>query len=207
MDSQLVEALLAGDEEAFGTVVMRYNRAMVQLAMAYVPSRAIAEEVVQEAWMAMVSGLSSFKGQSSLKTWIFGILLNRAKTKGHRERRSIPFSSLNKATSKSDREISEDWVVDQGRFTDDWLVGWGRSTPDLSPEDRALSSELRLCLEEAIRALPFTQRAVIVLRDVEGWSSGEICDLLSISPENQRVRLHRARLRVRAAVEAYLSRR
>ena len=185
----------------------RYNRAMVRLAMAYVPSRAIAEEVVQEAWLAMVQGLSGFKGQSSLKTWLFGILLNRAKTKGNRERRNIPFSALESSSNASWTQSSEDWITCHLANPDLWMVAWGRSNPSLSPEDQALSAELGLCLERAIATLPPAQRAVIVLRDVEGWSSGEICDLLSITPENQRVRLHRARLRIRSAVESYLNRR
>ena len=185
----------------------RYNRAMIRLAMAYVPSRAIAEEVVQESWMAMVQGLSGFKGQSSLKTWLFGILLNRAKTKGKRERRSVAFSSLESTSSASNDQPSEDWLIGRVANTDRWMIAWGWSSPGLSPEDQVLSSELGFCLERAIATLPPAQRAVIVLRDVEGWSSGEICDLLGITPENQRVRLHRPRLRIRSAVESYLNRR
>ena len=180
---------------------------MIRLAMAYVPSRAIAEEVAQEAWLAMVQGLSGFKGQSSLKTWLFGILLNRAKTKGHRERRSVAFSTLRPTTESSSPRAAEDWLVLRDLISDRTAPTWGRSSAAMSPEDRALGSELRLCLEEAISSLPAAQRAVIVLRDVEGWSSGEVCDLLGITPENQRVRLHRARLRVRSAVESYLNRR
>jgi RNA polymerase sigma-70 factor (ECF subfamily) len=179
---------------------------MVRLAMAYVPSRAIAEEVTQEAWLAMVKGLSSFRGQSSLKTWLFGILLNRAKTKGTRERRSVTFSSLEAVDSSGD-PAPEEWLISRVSDPQQWMVAWGWSNPDLSPEDQALSAELGFCLERAIAMLPPAQRAVIVLRDVEGWNSGEICDLLSITPENQRIRLHRARLRVRSAVEAYMNRR
>jgi len=205
LDAKLVDALLAGDEKAFGLVVNRYNRAMIRLAMAYVPSRAVAEEVAQDAWLAMVQGLSGFKGQSSLKTWLFGILLNRAKTKGHRERRSVAFSTLQPASEAPRKEY--DWMILKELISDRLTPAWGRSTSGVSPEDQALGTELRLCLEEAISTLPPAQRAVIVLRDVEGWSSGEVCDLLGITPENQRVRLHRARLRVRSAVEAYLNRR
>lgn len=207
LDAKLVDALLAGDEKAFGLVVNRYNRAMIRLAMAYVPSRAVAEEVAQDAWLAMVQGLSGFKGQSSLKTWLFGILLNRAKTKGYRERRSVAFSSLQPPSSSSGTRKSDDWAALRDLICDRLVPAWGVSDGRVSPEDRALGGELRLCLEEAISSLPPAQRAVIVLRDVEGWSSGEVCDLLGITPENQRVRLHRARLRVRSAVETYLSRR
>jgi RNA polymerase sigma-70 factor (ECF subfamily) len=180
---------------------------MVRLAMAYVPSRAIAEEVVQESWMAMVQGLSGFKGHSSLKTWLFGILLNRAKTKGSRERRNVAFSSLESGSQTASGQTNEERWSSRLANSDVWMVAWSGTNPQLSPEDRVLSAELGLCLERAIATLPPAQRAVIVLRDVEGWSSGEICDLLSISPENQRVRLHRARLRVRSALESYLNRR
>lgn len=207
LDTKLVDALLKGDEQAFGMVVQRYNRAMVRLAMAYVPSRAVAEEVAQEAWLAMVQGLSGFKGQSSLKTWLFGILLNRAKSNGHRERRSVAFSSLQTSSTFGNERAASDWRALLERTSDRLTPAWGRSTLGISPEDRALGSELRLCLEEAIAGLPPAQRAVIILRDVEGWSAAEVCELLGISPENQRVRLHRARIKVRSAVETYLCRR
>lgn len=207
LDAKLVDALLAGDEKAFGVVVNRYNRAMIRLAMAYVPSRAVAEEVAQDAWLAMVQGLSGFKGQSSLKTWLFGILLNRAKTKGIRERRSVAFSTLQSPSPSSNPGKVNDWAALRELICDRLAPPWGPTPANVSPEDQALGSEIRLCLEDAIGRLPPAQRAVIVLRDVEGWSSGEVCDLLGITPENQRVRLHRARLRVRSAVETYLSRR
>lgn len=207
LDASLVEALLAGDETAFGALVQRYNRAMIRLAMAYVPSRAIAEEVVQEAWLALVRGLSGFRGHSSLKTWLFGILLNHAKTKGTRESRSISLSALEAPGSRtpSGRQ-GVDWLQLRDGAAADLTPIWGRSALGLSPEDRALGSELRLSLERAISLLPPAQRAVMVLRDVEGWTSGEVCDLLGITPENQRVRLHRARLRIRKALESYLRR-
>lgn len=188
-------------------MVNRYNRAMIRLAMAYVPSRAVAEEVAQDAWLAMVQGLSGFRGQSSLKTWLFGILLNRAKTKGHRERRSVTFSTLGSVSAPEDSNRAEDWALLRNLICDRLAPSWELSKASMSPEDQALGSELRLCLENAIASLPPAQRAVIVLRDVEGWSSGEVCDLLSITPENQRVRLHRARVRVRSALETYLSSR
>lgn len=206
LDASLIEALLAGDESAFRTLVKRYNRAMIRLAMAYVPSRAIAEEVAQEAWLAMLRGLSGFKGQSSLKTWLFGILLNHAKTKGTREQRNISLSAIETKTSGPSTGQSLDLLALGGGAADLSKSVWGHATPASSPEDQALGSELRLRLERAITRLPPPQRAVVVLRDVEGWSSGEVCDLLGISPENQRVRLHRARLKVRKALESYLRR-
>lgn len=206
LDASLVEALLEGDESAFRTLVTRYNRAMIRLAMAYVPSRAIAEEVAQEAWLAMVRGLSGFKGQSSLKTWLFGILLNHAKTKGTREQRNISFSAIETRPCGPSTLQGENLLALGDRAADLSKPAWGRARPALTPEDQALSSELRLRLEGAIARLPPPQRAVVVLRDVEGWSSGEVCELLGITPENQRVRLHRARLKVRKALETYLRR-
>jgi RNA polymerase sigma-70 factor (ECF subfamily) len=167
----------------------------------------VAEEVAQEAWLAMVQGLSGFKGQSSLKTWLFGIVLNRAKSKGYKERRSVAFSALQSRSSSSGQGKAEDWMILRELISGRLAPAWGRSNPTVSPEDRALGTELRLCLVEAISTLPTAQRVAILLWDVEGWSSGEVCDLLGITPENQRVRLHRARLRVRSAVESYLNRR
>ena len=207
LDARLVEALLAGDEKAFTAIVNRYNRAMIRLAMAYVPTRAVAEEVAQDAWLAMVQGLSGFKGKSSLKTWLFGILLNRAKTKGSREKRSLSFSGLQSKSRSSQKFFLEDWSALKDLIHNRLTPGWGLPGLGLSPEDQVLSSELRLCLEGAIACLPPAQRAVLVLRDIEGWTSAEVCDLLGISPENQRVRLHRARVRVRSKIENYLNRR
>ena len=199
-----MDALLAGDEQAFRLVFNRYSRPMVRLAMSYVPTRALAEEVVQEAWLAFIRGLAGFKGHSSLKTWLFGILLNRAKTCGHREWRTVAFSEVPWRLGQSSNRGIEDWAGPGGSTPRLDCPVWTRSALGLSPEDKVLSSELRLCVERAITCLPPAQRAVIILRDVEGWSGGEVCDLLGISPENQRVRLHRARRRVRQFIREYL---
>jgi RNA polymerase sigma-70 factor (ECF subfamily) len=185
-------------------LVERYSPSMLRIASLYTPSRAVAEDVVQETWLGVLQGLDRFEGRSSLKTWIFRILTNRAKTRGQRERRSIPFSSL------ADRESEgSDPAVDPSRFIgedDRFAHGW--ASPPTSwedvPEDRLLSTETLSKVQEAIAQLPEMQRLVITLRDIEGWSSQEVCNFLDISETNQRVLLHRARSKVRKALEEYL---
>jgi RNA polymerase sigma-70 factor (ECF subfamily) len=177
---------------------------MLRIASLYTPSRAVAEDVVQETWLGVLQGLDRFEGRSSLKTWIFRILTNRAKTRGQRERRSIPFSALAGAETNSDEP-----AVDPSRFQgDDEHFARGWASPPASweevPEDRLLSTETLSKVDEAIAALPEMQRIVITLRDIEGWSSQEVCNLLDISETNQRVLLHRARSKVRRALEKYL---
>jgi RNA polymerase sigma-70 factor, ECF subfamily len=199
----LIEMLRNGDERAFVLLIERYHRAMLRLAMIYVPKQAIAEEVVQETWMGVLQGLSRFEGRSTLKTWIFRILTNRAKTFALREGRSIPFSSL------TDVEVdSSEPAVDPDRFFPPGVQRAGAwiSLPDNwdeIPEKRLLSQETYVCIELAIEALPPNQRTVITLHDVEGWMAEEICSVLDISEANQRVLLHRARSKVRRALERY----
>jgi len=185
-------------------LVERYSPSMLRIAQLYTPSRAVAEDVVQETWVGVLQGLDRFEGRSSLKTWIFRILTNRAKTRGQRERRSIPFSSL------ADRESEgNEPAVDPSRFHGDddrFANGW--ASPPTSwedvPEDRLLSTETLSKVEEAIAELPEMQRLVITLRDIDGWSSQEVCNFLDITETNQRVLLHRARSKVRKALEEYL---
>jgi len=185
--------------------VERYSPSMLRIASLYTPSRAVAEDVVQETWLGVLQGLDRFEGRSSLKTWIFRILTNRAKTRGQRERRSIPFSSL------ADRETDpSEPAVDPSRFqSDDDRFPHGWASPPASwdevPEERLLSTETLSKVEEAIAELPEMQRLVITLRDIEGWSSQEVCNFLDISETNQRVLLHRARSKVRRALEEYLA--
>ncbi|MDQ2885813.1 MAG: sigma-70 family RNA polymerase sigma factor [Chloroflexota bacterium] len=196
----LIELLRKGDESAFVMLVERYNRAMLRLAMIYVSKQAIAEEVVQETWMGVLQGLDRFERRSSLKTWIFRILANCAKTYALREGRSIPFSSL--------ADVSEA-AVDPDRFfpPDAQRPGAWISLPenwDEIPERRLLSQETYVCIESAIETLPPNQRTVIILHDVEGWTPEEIRSVLEVSEGNQRVLLHRARSKVRRALERYL---
>jgi RNA polymerase sigma-70 factor (ECF subfamily) len=191
-DAKLLELLRAGDEQAFAALVDKYGPSLLRLASLYVPSRAIAEEVVQETWLAVVTGLERFEGRSSLKTWLFRILTNKAKTRGQREARIRPFSSF---------AADGDTAVDVDRFARD---GHWVAPPRGVPEERLLAGETRGVVEQAIAALPENQRAVITLRDVEGLSAEEACNVLGVSETNQRVLLHRARAKVRAALERYL---
>ncbi len=203
-DLRLLAALRRGEEAAFVELLGRYHMPLLRLAMVYVPSRAVAEDVVQETWMGVLQGLSRFEGRSSLKTWIFRILTNRAKTRGEREGRTIPFSSV----WGPDAGPAEP-AVDPGRFRpagERWQGHW-LSAPNSwadTPEERLLSDESLALVQQAIDALPPAQREVILLRDVDGWASDEVCNVLHITETNQRVLLHRARSKVRRALEQYL---
>jgi len=202
-DLRLVEAIRGGSESAFTSLVNMYHAALFQLALLFVPSEDVAEEVLQETWLGVLHGLDRFEGRSSLKTWLFRILTNRAKTRAQREGRSVPFSSLAEFNS----ELQEP-AVESERFQGPdhkWPGGW-KSLPqswDEVPEERILSQETMTRIQEAIDRLPAGQREVITLRDIEGWTSDEACDLLGVSEANQRVLLHRARCKVRRALEKY----
>jgi RNA polymerase sigma-70 factor (ECF subfamily) len=198
-DQRLVERLLQRDEAAFETLVDGYHGALIRLAMVFVGDRAVAEEVVQDTWVGVLTGLRSFEGRSSLKTWIFSILTHKAKTRGVRERRSIAFSAL------ADQDAPDDSAVDPDRFTPSgrWAVtpvSWDSHTP----ERLLLGHEGRAQVDRALADLPANQRAVVTLRDIEGLGSTDVCNVLGISETNQRVLLHRGRSRVRAALEHYL---
>jgi len=201
-DTALVGRLLAGDEGAFTELIGRYQGRLLRLALTFVSSRAAAEEVVQDAWLGVLQGLRAFEGRSSLKTWIFRIVINRAKSRGVRDGRMPSLSSL------TSRETAPEPAVDPGRFT---ANGMWRNPPapwaEETPETLLLRAEVRKFIEEAIDSLPSQQRAVLTLRDVEGMDSEEVCNVLEISETNQRVLLHRARSKVRQALERHLGRR
>jgi RNA polymerase sigma-70 factor, ECF subfamily len=201
-DVEVVEQLRAGDEQAFARLIDQHGASMLRVAGLYVRDRAAAEEVVQETWLAVLEGIDGFEGRSSFRTWLFTILTNRAKTRGEREGRGVPFSAL----AAADAAVGEP-AVDPDRFlrVDDprWPYHWA-SPPRAWPEDTLLAAETMNVIGAAIATLPETQRAVIRLRDIEGWTAGEVADSLEISGGNQRVLLHRARSRVRAALETYL---
>ncbi len=201
-ESALVTRLRAGDEEAFAALVSSYYGSLLRLAMSFVSERAAAEEVVQETWLSVISGLAGFEGRSSLKTWIFRILANRARTRGKREARSIPFSSLKSPQSESDYEPA----VDPSRFN---ARGMWAEPPqpwtNAAPEELLLRRETMNLIQRAIAELPSNQRAVVVLHDVEGVEPDEICNILEISETNQRVLLHRGRCRLRRALEPHLT--
>jgi RNA polymerase sigma-70 factor (ECF subfamily) len=195
---ELVAALRAGDEQAFAGLIDELGPSLLRVARMYVSTRAVAEDVVQETWLAVIAGIDRFEGRSSLKTWIFRILTNRAKTRGEREGRSVPFSSL-----ATDAEADEGATVDADRFLDGHWASAPTRFSDL-PESRLVGKETIGVAETAIAALPESQRAVITLRDVDGWSSEEVRNVLGLSESNQRVLLHRARAKVRRALETYL---
>jgi RNA polymerase sigma-70 factor (ECF subfamily) len=194
-------ALRAGDEAAFLALVNRHGGAMLRVATVYVRSRAIAEEVVQEAWLGVLKGLRAFEGRSSLKSWIFSILVNCAKTRGAREARSVPMSAL-EAEDDASPAVSPDRFRDEA---DRWPGHWSQP-PQPWPDERVASNELVALVGEALATLPDAQRTVMTLRDVEGIDSSEVCALLGVSDVNQRVLLHRARSKVRAFVEERLGR-
>jgi RNA polymerase sigma-70 factor, ECF subfamily len=204
-DWHLINLLRSGDEAAFETLINHYHTAMLRIAMVYVLSRTVAEEVVQETWMAVLESLPRFEGRSSLRTWLFRILSNRAKTRAQREGRTIPFSSLANVLDEADEP-----AVEPARFRpagQQWAGGWVAfpASWEESPEERLLSQETRMYIEKAIAALSPNQREIITLRDIEGWSSEETCSFLGISEANQRVLLHRARSKVRGALEKYFT--
>ncbi|OGQ12244.1 MAG: hypothetical protein A2138_17120 [Deltaproteobacteria bacterium RBG_16_71_12] len=201
-DRALVAKLRARDATAFSELLERYHGPLLRLAMAFVPSRAVAEEVVQETWLGVLDGLDRFEGRSSLKTWIFRILTNRAKARGVREKRTVPFSAL--ADDGGDHEPA----VDAARFQQDGM--WGvppRRWEDDTPEKLLMTAQAIERLEGAIAALPPNQRAVVTLRDVDGLDADEVCNVLEITETNQRVLLHRARSRLRAVLEDLVDRR
>ena len=201
-DARLVEGLRAGDEAAFAELMREYGAGMLRVAQMYVSSRAVAEEVVQEAWLGVLKGIGRFEGRSSLKTWLFRIVANTAKTRAVREARSIPFSALG-AEGDDESSVDPDRFLGAGeRFPGHWAVppqSWGGV-----PEGRLLAQETMEVIEREIEQLPPVQRAVITMRDVQGFTSEEVCNALDLTETNQRVLLHRARSRVRSALEEYM---
>lgn len=197
-DLAVVEALRGGDEGAFVELVDRYHAAMVRLALAWVSDRAAAEDVAQDAWLGMLRGLDGYAGRASLKTWLFAILVNCARARRRRDRRSIAFSEL--APAGGEASVEPERFLPAGHR---WAGHW--ATPPVEwPEDRLLSLEVREQVERALAHLPDRQRAVVILRDVEGWPPSEICAVFGIRPGNERVLLHRARAAIRRELEQYL---
>ena len=202
-DEVLVARLRDGDEAAFVLLVDAWSGGMARLARSFVATSESAAEVVQDTWLAVIRGIDSFEGRASLKTWTYRILVNTAKRRGAREGRTIPMSSL--------LPTDEDYgpTVDPARFLEAghrWAGHW-REFPAVwpSPEHAALSGEIHAQVAEAVAVLPHRQRIVITLRDVEGYSSDEVREILDISAANQRVLLHRARAFVRARLESYFA--
>lgn len=201
-DAQLIAALRAGDEEAFRSIVRDWHSSLLRVAQIFVPTRALAEEVVQETWLRVLGALDRFEGRSSLKTWVFRILVNTAKSRAQREGRVIPFSSLHDPARIQEPAVEPERFLpaDHERHPGGWSA-----PPHHLPEESLIAAETRQAIAAAIDALPANQRAVISLRDVEGWSSEEVRNALDVTEVNQRVLLHRARARVRRALEDYLT--
>jgi RNA polymerase sigma-70 factor, ECF subfamily len=192
-DAELIARLRRGDDAAFGSLVTAHQPAMLRLAGALLPSRALAEEATQEAWVGMLRGLDRFEGRASLKTWLFAILVNRARTIAARERRAVPFDHTDDARAEDPARFAADgsWTQAPVPFTEEI-------------EDRLDHAPLVARLAPALDALPPAQRVVVTLRDIEGLSSDDVCAMLEITPVNQRVLLHRARASLRRSIEASL---
>jgi RNA polymerase sigma-70 factor (ECF subfamily) len=202
-DSELLTRLRAGDEGAFMTVVDKYGPLMLRIALGYVRTRAVAEDVVQESWLGVLQGLERFEGRSSLKTWILRIVANRARTRAEREARSVPLSSLAPEAGEDEPAVNPERFLpaDHPTYPGAWAIAphsWARL-----PEERLLASETLQQVRAAIAKLPPRQQEVILLRDVEGWEPEEVSAALDLTPGNQRVLLHRARSKVRADLEHY----
>jgi RNA polymerase sigma-70 factor (ECF subfamily) len=198
-DEQLVTALRRGDEQAFARLVDGWSGWMLRLARGHVPSPSVAEEVVQDTWLAVLEGLDGFRGDASLRTWVYRILVNQAKRRGMRERRTVPFASLAPDDTGP--------TVDAERFQgpeEPHPGGW-RQFPDEWPENVALSREVRSVVTDAMLGLPARQRVVVALRDLDGHTADEVCELLDITAGNQRVLLHRGRAVIRDHLDRYFA--
>jgi RNA polymerase sigma-70 factor (ECF subfamily) len=203
-DRRLLAGARNGEEDAFAELVRLHGPMMLRLAQLAVGNRSVAEEVVQETWLCVLSGIDRFEGRSSLKTWILRILMNRARTRFAREARTVPFSALGDSGLDSDEP-----AVDADRFLSPgspWEGHWASSPRPFANvcEERLLGRETLDVISRALRRLPRTQQVVLTLRDVNGWSAQEVCDALGLTASNQRVLLHRARAKLRAALELHL---
>lgn len=193
-DECLLDRLRLGDEQAFVTLVHRYRQSMLRIAAGYVPGEAVAEEVVQDTWLAVLRGISKFEGRSSVRTWVFRILVNRARTTGARERRSVPLGAdLAPAVDQSRFDAAGSWRVPPAHWHD-------------QVDDRLVAERMASRIRTAIMDLPVRQREVVTLRDIEGLGSVEVCGVLEISEANQRVLLHRGRSRLRQVLESEFGR-
>jgi RNA polymerase sigma-70 factor (ECF subfamily) len=201
---QLIARLRRGDEGAFDELVNQHHSVLIRMAMGYVADREVAEEVVQDTWMAVIESLNRFEGRSSLRTWICGILIHKAKDRGVREKRHTTFSGFESYDDDNDE------AVDPSRFqqSGEWAGHWAfppQPWDDQTPEKLLASQQAINAMNKAIEALPAPLKEVLILRDVEGVEAKEVCEMLKITETNLYVRLHRARERVRVAVETYLS--
>src|SRR5919197_58744 len=200
-ERRLVCALRKGEEAAFAELIDRYQAPMLSLAQRYVRSRAVAQEVVQETWLSVLKGIDRFEERSSLKTWLFRILVNQAKSLGVRESRNVPFSALEGDSSEPSVEPERFLDANHDRWPGHWAA-YPSSWSEI-PEQRLLARETLDCVRDAIDGLPERQKIVVTMRDVEGWSPEEVCETLEISDANQRILLHRGRSKIRRELERY----
>ena len=205
-DAALLDGLRAGDEVSFVTLIERYHLPLLRLTRLRVGNDAAAEDVVQETWLAVLAGIGRFEGRASFRTWLFRIADNRAITRGRQDSRIVPLGQL---LSDAADDEGRGWTVDPGRFLADgqpWAGHWAVAPASWAPdaEERLLAAETMAAITGAISELPPAQQVVVTLRDVEGWSSEDVCAALEISAGNQRVLLHRARAQLRAALDGHL---
>jgi len=203
-DLILIEALRRGDEGAFARLVDQHHASLRRVARLYISDRAVADEVVQDTWLGVIQGIWAFEGRSSLKTWIFRILSNRAKTRAAREGRTVPFARFDGDVDGAEAAVAPARFRPADHSTEPGH--WTHPPQDLgaSPEHRFLAREAREQLQHAIAALPENQRRVLILRDIEGRSTEEVSNALGVHETNVRVLLHRARAKARVALEPYL---
>lgn len=204
-DDTLIAALRMGDEAAFAYLVDHYHATLVRVAMLYCRDQHAAEEVAQETWLALLKGINQFEARSSLKTWLFSILANKAKTRGQRDSRAVTFTELSATQGDHATEPDDDSVVDAARFSPDgwWTESGHPHDWQVTPEAAYQSTEIRNCIQRSIATLPANQQQVMILRDLEGLEAESVCNIMGISETNQRVLLHRARAKVRNALESY----
>lgn len=198
-DEELVPKILAGDERAFSLLVARYHARLVRLAQSFVHTTASAEEMAQETWLAVLAGLDRFEQRSRFKVWLFRILSNRAKSCAQQEARSVPFSTFDSPDGDVDRTSLADLFTPEGRWRSP-TQEWDHKTP----EKLLLSTETQRVLQNGIQTLPAAQRAVLLMRDVEGLDADEVCSLLGLTDANQRVLLHRARTALRQILDRHM---
>ncbi|MGE5274536.1 MAG: RNA polymerase sigma factor [Verrucomicrobiota bacterium] len=200
-DRDLVEALRAGDEAVFARLVREHGPGMLRVARNHVSTQAVAEEVVQEAWLGVLRGLDRFEGRSSFKTWLYRILTNTAMSRGEREAKTIPFATIAGEVGEEEPAVDPSRFLTEGRWAGHWSAppeSWA------APEPSVLEAETRQVIDRTIAQLPEAQAIVITMCDIEGFAPDEVCNVLDISLTNQRVLLHRARSRVRQALEDYM---
>ena len=202
-EETLLARLRKGEEGAFDELVNKHHGALIRMAMGYVADREVAEEVVQDTWMAVIEGLNRFEGRSSLRTWVFGILIHKAKDRGVREKRHTTFSDFESFDDENEEAIDPSRFQQSGEWAGHWAFP-PQPWDDQTPEKLLASQQAINAMNKAIDELPATLKDVLVLRDIEGVESQEVCEMLKITETNLYVRLHRARERVRQAVESYL---